>query len=81
MIFSELIMQTCSKLELTFAVDLTQRQVANIDNFVVVKFYLPFTFFNQFGDIAETRSRFNILSNCRISGKVRRPKTDILSTE
>jgi len=36
-------MQTCSKLELTFAVDLTQRQVANIDNFCCGEVFLPFS--------------------------------------
>ena len=39
-------MQTCSKLELTFAVDLTQRQVANIENFCCGEVF--FAFYNQF---------------------------------
>jgi len=69
-------MQTCSKLELTLAVDLTQRQVANIDNFSC-----GWSFIYLFQPIRRhfrKRSRFNRLSDCRISGKVRRPKTDIL---
>ena len=40
-----------------------------------------FCLFQPIRDISEPRSRFNSLSDCRISGKVRRSKTDILSTE
>jgi len=55
MIFSELIIQTCSKLKLTFAVDLTQRQVANIDNLPCGEDF--FTFFNYCNSVPASAAK------------------------